>query len=434
MRRVRPSEEERQQLYRISSHLLSRIEDAARRKGLACRGILVGSAARNTWLAGDRDIDIFLAVPEDGDIGEALELAREIAPVHEERYAEHAYVHAVIDGFDVDLVPCYDVRDPARIKSAVDRTPFHSQYVSQRIKGLEDDVLLLKQFMKGVGVYGSDLRTGGFSGYLAELLVIYYGSFLGVLDGAASWRPGTRLELSQGRSFKDPLVIVDPVDPNRNVAAALTLDKMMEFVASARCFLKSPSIEFFFPPEVSPLLSREIVSEMERRGTELVLVEIEAPDMVDDVLFPQMRKAEAGIRALLEREGFQVLRSDVELERGDEIKARLLFELAVWELSAAKRHIGPPVWEQEHVSRFVESNPAPLSGPYIDNGRVVVEIPRRYRKAVDLLRGEIQGISLGKHLSSGSRRILATPDILEQMDENLAVLISRYLKRSIRVC
>ncbi len=396
--------------------------------------MLVGSAARNTWLAGDRDIDIFLAVPEDGDIGEALDLAREIAPVHEERYAEHAYVHAIIDGFDVDLVPCYDVRDPARIKSAVDRTPFHSQYVSQRIKGLEDDVLLLKQFMKGVGVYGSDLRTGGFSGYLAELLVIYYGSFLGVLEGAASWHPGTRLELSQGRSFRDPLVIVDPVDPNRNVAAALTLDKMMEFVAAARCFLKGPSIEFFFPPEVSPLQTREIVSEMERRGTELILVEIDAPDMVDDVLFPQMRKAEAGIRALLEREGFQVLRSDVELERGDEIKARLLFELAVWELSTAKRHIGPPVWEQEHVSRFVESNPAPLSGPYIDNGRVVVEIPRRYRKAVDLLRGEIQGISLGKHLSSGSRRILATPDILEQMDENLAVFISRYLKRSIRVC
>jgi len=44
----------------------------------------------------------------------------------------------------------------------------------------------LKQFMKGIGVYGSELRRRGFSGYLTELLVINYGSFLGVLKEASS--------------------------------------------------------------------------------------------------------------------------------------------------------------------------------------------------------------------------------------------------------
>ncbi|ABK14465.1 tRNA adenylyltransferase [Methanothrix thermoacetophila PT] len=401
---------------------------------MACRGILVGSAARNTWLSGDRDIDIFIAVPEDGNLGDALEIAREIAPVHEERYAEHAYVHARIDGFDVDLVPCYDVRDPSKIKSAVDRTPFHSRYVSERIRGLEDEVLLLKQFMKGVGVYGSDLRTGGFSGYLAELLVIRYGSFLRVLEGASSWRPGTRINLAPGANIMAPLVVIDPVDPKRNVAAALTLDRMFQFVAAARCFLRSPDISFFFPLEAHTMSPDEIRAEIERRGTEFILLEIDAPDMVDDVLYPQMRKAEASIKNLLEREGFQVLRSDVDLVRGEDVRARLLFELSIWELPSVRIHIGPPVWEADHVSRFVKGHTSPLSGPYIDNGRLVVEIPRRYRKAVDLLEGEVHKISLGKHLSSGRIRTLSKREILEGVDESLAEFLTAYLNKRVRVC
>ena len=151
----------------------------------------MGSAARSTWLAQDHDLDIFLGVTPDGDLAAALEVARLVAVDYEEKYAEHPYVHAWVDGFDVDLVPCYLVEDASCLKSAVDRTPFHTKYVSQRIAGREDDVLLLKQFMKGIDVYGSELKVGGFSGYLAELLVLCYGSFSGVLQAASLWRPGT---------------------------------------------------------------------------------------------------------------------------------------------------------------------------------------------------------------------------------------------------
>ena len=172
-----------------------------------------------------------------------------MAQEHEEKYAEHPYVHAIIEGFDVDLVPCYLLENTSCLKSAVDRTPFHSRYILERIKGMEDQVLLLKQFMKGVGVYGSELKVGGFSGYLSELLVLHYGSFMGTLEGTSRWRPGEIIDLEGGGalSHDEPMVVVDPVDPRRNVAAALTLDKMLQFAASARCFRKGPSLDFFLP-------------------------------------------------------------------------------------------------------------------------------------------------------------------------------------------
>ena len=145
---------------------------------------MVGSAARGTWLSGTHDIDVFISFPEETPRKDletlGMAIAREVAKLAEhaeDRHAEHPYLNIIYKGFDVDLVPCFRVASASRIKSAVDRTPFHNDFIKPRIKGCEDEVLLLKQFMRGGGVYGSELRTQGFSGYLTELLVIHYGSF-----------------------------------------------------------------------------------------------------------------------------------------------------------------------------------------------------------------------------------------------------------------
>jgi len=398
--------------------------------------MLVGSAARGTWLAQDHDLDIFLGVPEKGDLGKAMELARLVAPEYEERYAEHPYVHARVDGFEVDLVPCYLVDDASRLRSAVDRTPFHTRYVVARISGLEDEVLLLKQFLKGIGVYGSELKTGGFSGYLAELLVIHYRSFAGVLRAASLWRPNTVLDLEEkGRKRHDePLTVVDPVDPNRNVAAALRLDKMLLFSAAARSFLSQPGLDFFFPPEYEPLSDEEVQARMDARGTMPIILEFEAPDVVEDILYPQLRKAEESIRALLTRNGFFVLRSDVFAYLD---MAVMLFEMEVWVQSRACCRLGPPVWEAEHADRFLAAHPHPLSGPYIKEGRVVVEESRQHTTARDLLAAELEGLSLGKHLSRAIRqghKIYAGQEILKISDREFRIFLARYLDARAPIC
>jgi len=445
---VRPSSEERERLKSIARKVLSRIGELAGAEGIECESILVGSAARGTWLSGDHDLDVFIGVPEGSPLAPALEIARLVAPKFEERYAEHAYVHAFLEGFELDLVPCYLVEDASRIISAVDRTPFHNRYVSARIGGLEDEVLLLKQFMKGIGVYGSELKVGGFSGYLAELLIIRRGSFFGVLEGAASWRPGEVIDLADhsSRDHEDPLVVVDPVDPGRNVAAALDLDRMFAFVAASRLFLREPALEFFFPKPIPPLSDEELREQLAKRKSSLILIEFAAPDLVEDVVFPQLRKAEESVRALLDRNGFSVLRSDVDRHRaapagtgdGDPGVSgrsegcgaiRMLFELSVSSLPRVERRIGPPVWEAEHAKKFVASHPEPLSGPYIEDGRVVVETARKFEKAEELLRAQVASISLGRHLGPELRRgykIYGGEEILKVRDPEFRAFVARY--------
>ena len=408
--------------------IIAHIEEIARSRGHDIRAMLVGSAARDTWLSGAHDLDIFLGVQPDGELEAALEVARLVAPVHVEKYAEHPYVHARMDGFEVDLVPCYLVDDASHLKSAVDRTPFHTRYVSSRIRGREDEVLLLKQFMKGVKVYGSELRVGGFSGYLSELLILSYGSFEDVLQVASTWRPGFFLDPEGHGRVKhcEPLVVVDPVDAGRNVAAALTLDRMLQFSSAARLFLAKPGIDFFFAPPITPLTDEQIEIQMMARGTMPILIELAAPDVVEDVLYPQLRKAESSVKALLERNGFSLLRSDV-CTYGD--RASMLFEMEVWKLSKACLRTGPPVWQAEHISRFLAAHKKPLSGPYISGGKVMVEEERRYTEARDLLEAETANLSLGRHLSASIQRghnIYVGQELLAIGDEGFRAFLSEY--------
>lgn len=430
LERIKPGPSERKRLQEVSVALISRIESMAEGCGLELKAMLVGSAARGTWLAGDHDLDVFLGVGVEDDLEKALELARRISPDHREKYAEHPYIQARIDGFEVDLVPCYLVDDASHLRSAVDRTPFHNRYVKQRIAGLEDEVLLLKQFMKGSGVYGSELRVGGFSGYLAELLVLCYGSFAAVIEAASLWKPGLKLDLEgRGRVEQaDPLVVVDPVDPGRNVAAALTLNRMLQFALAARTFMARPDIEFFFANPPAPLSDREIEALMEERGTLPLLIEFAAPDVVEDVLYPQLRKAESSVNALLERKGFSILRSDVISYSN---RAALLLEMEVWRLSRACRREGPPVWQADHISRFLAAHPKTLSGPYVKDGRLVVEEERRYAQAADLLAAELASLSLGRHISASIRsgyKIYAGKELLAIKDDGYRIFLAEYFQ------
>ncbi len=321
LERIQPTEPEREKLLAIQKELASQVKLAAEKLGVP--GVLVkmvGSAARGTWLSGTHDIDVFISFPEETSRKEletlGMAVAKEVAKHAEhaeDRHAEHPYLNIIYKGFDVDLVPCFRVASASHIKSAVDRTPFHNDFVKPRIKGHEDEVLLLKQFMRGGGVYGSELKTQGFSGYLTELLVISYGSFKNTIYAACSWKPGEKIDIMQHGEIdhEEPLVVIDPTDPRRNVAAALSLDKFCMFIDHCREFLKSPELSFFFPASLLPLEDSEILEKLESRKSTQLAVVFKTPDVVEDVLFPQLYKMEQAVAALLKEYDFTVIKTGV---------------------------------------------------------------------------------------------------------------------------
>jgi tRNA nucleotidyltransferase (CCA-adding enzyme) len=427
--RIRPGEEERRKVKAVTDLIIAKLNKKASEMGIEAHAISVGSTARNTWISGAADIDVFIMFPESVSEEElkekGLALAKSISDRYEERYASHPYIHAYFHDaegrteYEVDLVPCFSVKSASLLKSAVDRTPFHNEYIVKRISGLEEEVPLLKQFLKCRGIYGSEQRRKGFSGYLCELLILRYSSFVELLRHASKWKYGERIDI-EGRgkykgADKDPLIVIDPADPNRNVAAAVSLDSFCRLIDAARDFLACPDASFFLLAKEKEMSKAKFVKLVKERGTELVMVLFEAPDVVEDVLFPQLRKAEASVKSMIERNGFTVYRSDVSVGGN---KAFLVFELLVWCLPEVKRHVGPPVTLKHHSERF-KNEYKPLSfgkrkaftekknnadvllqrAVRIENGRYVVEVKRKYTDAVELLKSEMKSCGLGKQVS-----------------------------------
>jgi tRNA nucleotidyltransferase (CCA-adding enzyme) len=399
---IRPTQDEREHICGIAARLLGAIAASGK-----AQGMVVGSIARHTWVRGDRDLDVFMlfdpGLSRESLESEGLGLARKIAGMFTdqfyEKYSEHPYISARIDDVDVDLVPCYSVESAARIQSAVDRTPFHTRYITDKINGLVDDVLLLKRFTKSGGIYGSDQMTEGFSGYLCELLILHYGGFIPLLKAASDWKPQTIIdpENHTTKEFDEPLVMIDPVDPKRNVAAAVSLDRMVAFVELARGYLEEPS-EHFFSLQVQHTITREeLATLLKERRTTLYAITFPTPPYIEEVIVPQLKRSVIALAEHLERNGFVVHHAHYTMQ--PEL-CLFLFELLVADLPKIRTHTGPPVWNRVNAEKFREKHIiSNLPGPYICNGHYEMEVFRDFTSARDLLASEkLLQVSLGKHV------------------------------------
>ncbi|MDI6643110.1 MAG: CCA tRNA nucleotidyltransferase [Candidatus Hodarchaeaceae archaeon] len=418
LKRVRPTEADQKRIERVASELIRRTKAACAKLKANAKPMLVGSAARGTWLRTERDIDIFILFPE-GLPREELErqglaVAREVAgPKGRERFAEHPYVMMKFEGFEVDLVPCYDVAKPSEIRSAVDRTPHHQRYVKERLTPeLADEVLLVKKFMDGIKVYGAELQVRGFSGYLCELLTLRHGSFQKLVGAVSQWKPGVIIDLE--RSYADesepkvlfegqPLIVIDPVDPNRNVGAAVSMQNFAVFVRACQEFIRAPSLRFFFPRRVKLLNAGGVRRILKRRGTKLFCVAFRSPDVVPDVLYPQLRKTERTLVTRLAQSGFEVLRSDVWAD----FRAVIVLELSVARLPRVRTRVGPPITlEAEGFIREHLGSKETLAGPFVDAaGRVVFELEREQTDARRVLEQALaERAAFGKHVAEAIGR------------------------------
>ncbi|WP_175501344.1 CCA tRNA nucleotidyltransferase [Halogeometricum limi] len=431
--RIDPDAAERAALRDAVDELTARVEAELADRSLEADVLQVGSTARGTWLSGDRDIDLFVRFPESVDRDSleryGLAVGNAVLPDGHEEYAEHPYVTGRFDGFDVDLVPCFDVEDGASLRSAVDRTPHHNDYLRARLDDeFAADVRVFKRFLKGIGAYGSDLRTRGFSGYLTELLVLEHGGFEELLRAAADWHPPVELDPEDHgtRSFDDPLVVVDPTDPTRNVAAVCSAENVARLQHYARELLSDPREAVFFGSDPDSLSEEGVRGHVRRRGTHPIAVVFDTPDVVDDQLYPQLYKSIAGVESELARRGFAPIRSATFAAD----RAVLLVELSHRTLPNVERHDGPPVHVRPHAEGFYDAYAAGDDyGPFLDGGRYAVEREREFTDAAALLESEtLFQVGLGTNVERKLREdysLLVGDDVAELADE-FGVELARY--------
>lgn len=409
---IKPTSEEKQHIDDVSSKLMNFLQKTCDEKDIDAKVALVGSVAKNTALKGKSDIDIFIAFPLSTDKyylkEKGLELAHiccdEFNSTPQHHFASHPYVTTDIEGCEVDIVPCYQIKDGSELKSAVDRTILHTRYVKANLsKTQEDEVLLLKRFMAMTGTYGSEFKVGGFAGYLCELLIINYGSFENTLKEAIKWKHGHSIDLENYNTSSlfngDPLIVIDPTDMNRNVAAALRLNKMAEFIQSARNYIFSDNKNDYFYPLKRNIKKEDILDEFSRRNSDLIAIRFNIPDMPLDTLHPQLKKTCEALERKLNDEQFNVFKADY---WSDEILTGvILLEMASSRLNNLKVNVGPKVYINPACENFTAKYGR--ENCYIQDDFLVHMQKREFRNAEDLVKyiftpEHIGLIKVGKNL------------------------------------
>ncbi|MCW4004045.1 MAG: CCA tRNA nucleotidyltransferase [Candidatus Bathyarchaeota archaeon] len=450
--KITPKKEERAKIEALSRKLEQKIAEACQSEGVSAVVRVEGSVAKDTWLSENPDIDVFMRLPTSiprenlGDVG--LKIARKAAggAVQVERFAEHPYLEIFVDGYRVDIVPCYDAK-AGEWQSATDRTPYHTDYIKEHLdKKLLGDVRLLKAFMAGVGVYGAEIKVGGFSGYLCELLIMKFGSFAGVLEAFAGYNRQVVIDIEGFYAkrekelpllFPEQLVIVDPVDKGRNVASAVQPHKLYTFIGAARAFLKKPDEAFFFPPEGQSLSPVKVRRNLKNRGSSTVFLVINQLNAVPDVLWGQLYRSQRSLRKLIELNDYRVLRDAV--WSNEKNRSIFVFELEAQVLPNVKKHLGPPLEREEECEKFLAKYSASkgvVSGPYVEDGRWVVVVPRKNVDVAALLQekladgGKNAGVAelIAKSVRK-SFKVLVNEEVLPvyKREEDFAVFLTEFL-------
>jgi tRNA nucleotidyltransferase (CCA-adding enzyme) len=436
LKEVTPDAHERNKIEAVAKKLEKKIAAAAKEAGVKAKVRVEGSIAKDTWISGEPDIDVFMRVPKSiprAMLGEVcLKVAKEATKGARqvERFAEHPYLEAFVDHVRVNVVPCYDAK-PGEWLSATDRTPFHTDYVNAHLTvDKHNEVRLLKKFMKGIGVYGAEIKVGGFSGYLCELLILHYGSLLETVKAFARHRQRLVIDIEgfyKDRKkeldllFEEPLVVVDPVDKTRNVASAVREQRLYTFIAASQAFLKRSSCDFFRPEETVPFTLAKMKRELRRRGSKIVFVVFSKVVAVPDILWGQLYKSQRSLRKLVELSGFRVLR---DLPWSEEKGVNMfVLELEDCCISPVKLHSGPPLEKEKECDRFVQKHlgkPSTVCGPYVQSGRWVVLVKRKYTDACVLLREKLKDGGKNVGVAEGISLVLNKSGFKVWVNEEIA--------------
>lgn len=390
---IGPKLDDQKKMDELSKRVSATVAQNALSLGLRVNVRLAGSIAKNTWIRDRPEIDIFVLFDSTIDreklerhiieIGRAS--LKQLGARLTLRYAEHPYVEGHLNNNRINIVAAYET-EKGRWLSAADRTPFHTEYVTSKMTDTaRDQARLLKAFLLSCGLYGAEIRIGGFSGYLSELLTIHHQSFLETIRQAANWKPPIAIDIEKHYASNDEivekfshhsLIVIDPIDKERNVSAAVTQRRLAEFILASNLFILRPSTKFFEIKEPRAPKAALLVKKIRRQKRTLLGLFFKNPiSSPPDVLWGELRRSLNAIEKSLTREGFAPFRAEAWT---DGVECTMLFELTTGQLFPTYLHRGPPVYLRNSLDfllKHLESQ-ATLAGPWVSDFRLHVEKKR----------------------------------------------------------
>lgn len=393
-----------------------------------------GSYAKGTWMRNKADIDIFIkfdsSVSEQAfvDISKSVGYGAMKRYKPYVRYSDHPYVEAVVETTIVNVVPCYDVKKGSW-KSAADRSPFHTKFIVENFTPqMKEEVRLLKLFLKSNKLYGAEIAKQGFSGYVTEVLVWYFKSFEQVVETFSTVKHNYVIGKST-KKFDTPIVIMDPIDSSRNLAAAISDENIGKFILLCRSFIKSPSPDFF--------KSKKALTVPQNNLKNTMIIKFKFSARSPDIIWGQSKRAANSLSTQLGKEGFSVLRHGVFVDEVNQT-SYLLFFLQSRTISDYCVKDGPDYFFKSDVEKFILKNAQKTNLLWIGSDRKLYSLEkRRFNSATkfvnNLLKEDIEKSGVPKGIKGDIKKGFRILNGAKIAEESIKMAISDIVSTDERI-
>ena len=381
---IKPTREEQlklsQEVNSFLKKLNSKLKDA--------KAITGGSFAKNTWLRGNYDIDIFVKF----NYNKYKLKSDQISNLLQKQLKGFKFtkLHGSRDYFQIrynkitfEVIPVLEIKNAKQALNVTDVSQLHALYVKNNTnEKLQDEIRLAKQFFHVNNLYGAESYIKGFSGYVLELLIIYYKSLNNFLKAASKWKDKEIIDIKHYYKDKNdvlfslneakkqsPLILIDPVQKDRNASASLSKEKFDLFIKTANSYIKNPSSSYFIEKKF----------DIKQIKADLIL-EIIPLKGKQDIIGAKILKSIEYIKNKLDEEGFIVNKFDWHFDK----ETYAWFNIKNLTLPKEVKHYGPFLKDEKNIINFKKKwKKYKLQK---DNKRVFVIIKRKYTKANDYLK------------------------------------------------
>jgi len=385
-----------------------------------------GSFAKGTWLSKDADVDIFIKFKKNVSEEKFEKISKKVgfnslkkySPYV--RYSQHPYVEAKIKNTKINVVPCYDVK-AGEWKSAADRSPFHTKFMKKSLTPkMRNEVRVLKTFLKSNGIYGAEIAKQGFSGYISEVLILEFGNFENLIKSISKIKENQIIGKTS-KKFDTSIVVIDPIDSNRNLAAAISDQNIGKFILISRAFKGKPSIGFF-------KIKKSRISN--KFWNNVMVVKFNFKARSPDIIWGQIKRATSTLSTQLELGGFTVLRSKSYTDQQNE--AYLLFFLESTKISGVYSKKGPEFFREDSTHSFIAKNLKNAELVWVGNDRKIISLEKRNHTDVvsfmkEFLKKNLQ-VGIPKGLQTDFKRgfkvSIGNKNLSKSIKEETAELIS----------
>lgn len=406
IKKITPTIQEKLALDNALLHFEAKLKPALKKYG--AKFFVGGSLAKQTLVKRDTtyDVDVFILFPYGKFKAKSKELSKFLEKALKQSKIKYItlkgsrnYFQVKFKNLTLELIPILAIKKASQALNITDISPLHVSYVLEKIKKnkkLADEIKLAKAFCYAANCYGAESYIKGFSGYALEVLILHYGSFLKFMNAVAKWKLPTTLEtriiidpkhyykskqqlLEEMNEAKlhSPIILVDPVQRERNACAALSFETLKRFIEIAKKFLAHPDESFFFKKKIYIEKLRIIAK---RNKAKLIILKAISTKNKIDVAGAKLKKLYEFLYFLLKKNGFKVLLKDFEFNEKTFV-ATFYFILK----EPDKEYIvaGPPLHvEEKYIKAFKKKWPK----TFIKNKRLYAKAKHEISNVSQLLK------------------------------------------------